>query len=269
MIEDLIFNNAAGAQIELGSVGWEGEDDYFFSGEHDNDGHTLVRVQLFRGRDNTKPLGRRAQGVKIVCHVLDGKSPPVKDARCYIAIPQGMDNVPGAGVILGTIGGGNERNRNITPGDTIIQCAGGGEACIILKPDGSITFHTTDTNLPNGRSVFLRISPSGYEFTSPYGYDKHNVTGRHIWTTCGDVHFDFGGIAIPLIPSEISDLFSSYCTITAGVFRAKATSVFLGAGKVYNPVIAAPISPGNPPPHALPALTLAELLQSGGVWVAP
>jgi hypothetical protein len=93
------------AQILLGSVGWEDEDDYYFLGADDNDGHTLVRVQLFEGRDFTKPLNPdRAQGHKIICHLSGGLFRiPKKDTLVHVSIPKGMEHVVGAGVIFATI----------------------------------------------------------------------------------------------------------------------------------------------------------------------
>jgi hypothetical protein len=98
-------DSSGASQIEVGSIGWEDEDDYFFLGDDSNDGHTLVRVQLFRGRDPTKPLSKtRAQGMKILCHLSGGLFRiPQKDTRVYVAIPKGMERLPGAGVIFATV----------------------------------------------------------------------------------------------------------------------------------------------------------------------
>lgn len=102
-------------QIEIGSIGWEGDDDdsFFDMGDESNDGHTLIKVQLFRGRDHTKPLNpNRAQGHKIVCHIPAGlfRIPP-KDTRCYVAIPSGMETVPGAGIIIATVEQSHTRDQ--------------------------------------------------------------------------------------------------------------------------------------------------------------
>lgn len=93
------------AQIVQGSIGWEGEDDYVFFGTDEDDGHTLVRVQLFEGRDVTKPINpKRAQGHKIICHISSGLfRVPKPDTRVFVAIPKGMEQTPGAGVIFAAI----------------------------------------------------------------------------------------------------------------------------------------------------------------------
>lgn len=102
---EYLFGEKPSPQIEIGSIGWEDEDEYAYLGTDDNDGHTLVRVQLFRGRDASKPLNpTRAQGHRIVCHIPDGMFRiPKKDTRCYVAIPEGMEQVPGAGIIIACV----------------------------------------------------------------------------------------------------------------------------------------------------------------------
>lgn len=103
--ESLVFGNDSGSQILMGSIGWENEEDYYFLGTDANDGHTLIRVQLFDGRDYSQPLNPdRAQGHRIVCHISGGifRIPP-KDTRVFVAVPRGMEHVPGAGVIFATV----------------------------------------------------------------------------------------------------------------------------------------------------------------------
>lgn len=103
---EALFHKEASPQIMQGSIGWEDEEEYAFLGTDENDGHTLVRVQLFEGRDHTKPLNpKRAQGHKIICHLsgLLGHRVPPKDTRCMVACAPGMDNVPGGGIIIATV----------------------------------------------------------------------------------------------------------------------------------------------------------------------
>lgn len=102
---EALFHRDEGSQILMGSIGWEDESEYYFLGKGDNDGYTLVRVQLFEGRDITKPLNpKRAQGHKIICHLSGGLFRiPKPDTRVFIAMPKGMEHVPGAGVIFATV----------------------------------------------------------------------------------------------------------------------------------------------------------------------
>jgi len=97
---------SSGAQIVTGTVGWEGDAEFVDFGTDENKGYTFVKVQLFDGmRDTTKPLTPElGQGTKIICH-LSGSlfRIPKKGTRVFVAIPDGMENVTGAGVIFATI----------------------------------------------------------------------------------------------------------------------------------------------------------------------
>lgn len=103
---DFLFPaQGSGTQIMHGSIGWEDDDAVTAPGTGDNDGHTMVKVQLFEGRDITKPLNPdRAQGHKILCHLSGGMFRlPKKDTRVVIAVPNGLEHVSGAGVIFASI----------------------------------------------------------------------------------------------------------------------------------------------------------------------
>lgn len=265
MLEGL-FGETPG-QVEMGSVGWEDEDDFFYPGEETNDGHTLIRVQLFRGRDFTKPISNRAQGRKIICCVADGVIPK-KNARCYVGIPNGMDDSPGAGVILAVVSIGNELRRNLAAGDKTFAPAGG-QALIIAKTDGSIVLHTTDNNESNGNSIFLKISPKGFHFTSPFGKFILDATGGH-WVTKSGARIDMGGIRIPGVPGALADVFSNYVKIQAGIVKAAGGTVYLGQGTYYQPVVSTLPVDTNLLPTGIPTIVgfNPTLVGSGAVWVS-
>jgi len=93
-------NPVSNGRIEMGTVGWEDEVEWAF--KSDDDGMTLIRVQLYRGRDYTQPLKAKVgQGPKILCCIDAGlyRIPP-KGARVYVALPAGMEDGPGAGIIF-------------------------------------------------------------------------------------------------------------------------------------------------------------------------
>lgn len=258
----------SGAFIQMGTIGWDDDADHFFPGAIDNDGHTLVAVQLYGDRDASEPLKpTRAQGRKILCQIKDGEfRVPAKDSRCFVIIPSGMEYTPGAGVIIATVAPGNEVRRNLTSGDAFYSATGGGEASVIVKSDGSITLHTTADNTPTGRSVFLRLTKSALQFVAPWGKLIFDESGFHLKTTSGGCRMDMGGISIPLVPQAITDAISGYISLTAPTIRAKGGSVFLGSGVIYNPVMHSPVSV-PPPPGAGTAYTSS--LQSQSVWAAP
>lgn len=91
--------------LELGTVGWEDVAEHTDLGTADNDGYTLVRVQLYSGRDLTKPKKTGvAQGHRVLCQIGGGlfRVPP-KGTRVLVAFPAGMRTTQGAAVIVCTI----------------------------------------------------------------------------------------------------------------------------------------------------------------------
>lgn len=118
-------------QIDIGTVGWEGDDTYYDKGSGDNEGYTLIKVQLFRGRDYTKELNPTiGQGHKILCHISSGifRIPP-KGTRVYVAFPKGMETAPGAGVIFATV----EKNPFIQFDDDRVQMNFGSDTHVVIK----------------------------------------------------------------------------------------------------------------------------------------
>lgn len=97
--------NTGAVQCEIGTVGWDSTDAYFEKGTGDNDGHTLVYVTLYRGKDPaTRPEKGKAHGMKILCHISDTIFRiPKPGTRCYVLIPHGQEELPGAGVIVACI----------------------------------------------------------------------------------------------------------------------------------------------------------------------
>jgi hypothetical protein len=95
----------ANAQVEIGTVGWDDEDLWYEKGTDDNDGHTLVRVQLYRGKPPGKaPTPGLAMGHRLLCHISDGLFRiPKKGTRCYVILPAGLETTPGAGVIVACV----------------------------------------------------------------------------------------------------------------------------------------------------------------------
>ena len=237
-----LFHADPGSQIMMGSVGWEDTDEYYFLGDGDNDGHTLVRVQLFEGRDITKPINpARAQGHKIICMLssLNGLRIPPKDSRVFIACERGKEHVPGAGVIFAAVEKTPSRAGNIKPDETVIVGPDGSEGRVVIKKDGSVTMMTSAGNTKGGKSVVLSVTPDGFKFGCAYGSIVLDATGFHVKTKAGP-RIDMGAVNIPGLPSEIAGAVTGYCKISAPVIRNHAGIVYLGAGPTYNDVCGAP-----------------------------
>ncbi|AKV04569.1 hypothetical protein AKJ09_11232 [Labilithrix luteola] len=109
MIEDDLYNPAkdySSAQIDIGTVGWASRDEHFEPGSATNGGLTMVFVTLYRGKTPGEPTKTGvAQGYEIVCQMssLAGARIPPKGTRVYVAIPKGMEELAGAGVIFASV----------------------------------------------------------------------------------------------------------------------------------------------------------------------
>lgn len=100
-----LFPGTEPPQVEVGTVGWEDEELWYEKGSDENDGHTLVRVQLYRGKPNgVQPKPGIAQGHRLLCHISDTIFRiPKKGTRCYVILPAGFETTPGAGVIVACV----------------------------------------------------------------------------------------------------------------------------------------------------------------------
>jgi hypothetical protein len=93
----------ANYSIEMGTVGWEGDQGNHFDINKDaDDGTTLIKVQLYRGKRPLKEVKPGiAQGHQILAQ-LSGPTwhVPDKGQRVLVAMPGGMEDVVGAAVIV-------------------------------------------------------------------------------------------------------------------------------------------------------------------------
>lgn len=224
-----MFHDSPSAQIEIGSIGWEGDADYVFPGDAANDGHTLIRIQLFSGKDPTIPVNpKRAQGTKLVAHLnsLAGFKIPNKDARCYVAVPPGMTQVPGAAIIMGIVEPSMAQLDNLTPGEQGPSTSSGATR-IIQRNDGTVGFFTTDDGTLTGKSVYFTAAPDGFTMVAPWGQLKFDATGFHVLTASG-ASFGMGGLGLP----APLDAIGSYVTMQAGTVAASCSAASFGTGTV-------------------------------------
>ncbi len=269
-----MWDSMSHGQVFLAQSGWNDTDELFFAGTEEDDGHTFVRCQLFSGRDiSQEHTPDRAQGTKLLCNVADGVfKVPVKGARVYVLIPHGMEGVPGAGVIIASVTPGVERSSNIVAGEATLS-AQNGHGRIRVKADGSVTMYTSDSNAKDGSAIFLRVSPTGLEFCSPFGRFRFDRSGFHV-ATAGGGSLDMGGIdlsAVPgigALPSNVTDALTGYCTITSPQFHVESSMITFGPGAVHHPATFAPLNPGigATPPSPLPP---SSVYQSQSIYFAP
>ena len=104
---------------------------------------------------------------------------------------------------------------------------GDAQGKVLLKQDGSVTLFTTDSNDRNGKSVFLRVSPLGLEFSAPWGTWTFNATGWHVQCDKGPA-LDMGSMGG--LPGPLASL-SSYVTVTTNICKLDYTQGLFGSSK--------------------------------------
>lgn len=90
--------------IERGTVGWA-DGSHYDIGTDANDGHLVLHVTLYRGRNHARELKPGvAQGHEILCQVglVPARIPPLGTA-VMVAVPAGLGSVPGASVVFAAV----------------------------------------------------------------------------------------------------------------------------------------------------------------------
>lgn len=146
--------------IEAGTIGWVDDDEHADLGTSDNDGTTLIKVQLFRGIDPLKepdPDGR-AQGHKIIARLSGFPfwAIPPKGMQCFVAFPGGFATTPGAGVIFALPGA----NPFVQFSPTRAKIDVGRDQDLVIKGK-SVTLVMHNPDDPDGQEDFISISKEG------------------------------------------------------------------------------------------------------------
>ena len=133
--------------FEPGTVGWARAAEHFDA----EDGVTLVRVTLFRGKHPTTTLQRGvAQGYEVLCRIGGGLFRiPKTGTPVMVGFPAAFATQPGAGVILCT----TEREPDIQFSATRAKMDLGDDTDLVIKAR-SITLSDYDNR-------FLAIGPDG------------------------------------------------------------------------------------------------------------
>ena len=104
--EQMFYPPVQPPELELGVVGWPGEDKVCDIGTEDNDGHTLVRVTLYAGTEaGACPPSGEAAGYRVTVRTTGPLFfVPPKGTEVVVAFPSGFGMAPGNGVLLCTTG---------------------------------------------------------------------------------------------------------------------------------------------------------------------
>jgi hypothetical protein len=133
--------------FEPGTVGWDGVDLHFDT----EDGLTLVRVTLVRGRHPSTPLQPDvAQGHQVLCRIGGGlfRIPP-KGTAVMVGFPTAFAGHPGAGVIVCT----TEASPDMQFSEAKAKLDLGKDADLVIKAK-SVTITDYDNR-------FLHVGPDG------------------------------------------------------------------------------------------------------------
>lgn len=146
--------------IEAGTIGWEGDSDVAELGSADNDGTTLVKVQLYRGIDPLQEPSAdgSAQGHKILARLSGFPfwAIPPKGMQCFVAFPAGFATTPGVGVIIALPGA----NPFVQFSASRAKIDVGRDQDLVIK-GRSVTLVMHNPDDPNGQEDFISISPEG------------------------------------------------------------------------------------------------------------
>jgi hypothetical protein len=148
---DLFRGDEEPLVFEPGTVGWHDVDEHVDLGSSDNDGNTLVRVTLFRGRDtSTPPKNGVAQGHQVLAQLGSGffRVPP-KGTRVMVGFPSAFATTPGAAVIVSTL----ERSPDAQFSAT--------KAKIDVGPDQDLVLKARSITITDYDDRFLHLGPDG------------------------------------------------------------------------------------------------------------
>ena len=136
-------------ELEVGVVGWPGNDDICSIGTEDNDGRTLVRVTLYRGATpGDEPAPGEAAGYQVTVRTSGPLyHVPPKGTEVIVAFPGGFGMAPGSGVLLASVGP--------TPG---IQFRGN-KAKLDVGPDQDIVIKGRSVTISDYDNRYLAVGP--------------------------------------------------------------------------------------------------------------
>lgn len=130
--------------------------------------------------------------------------------------------------------------------------------------DGTISISTTDDGTPSGQTIYLRVGPKGHYSVGPWGTEKFDANGWHLFTASG-VRIDAGGISG--FPGPFSGL-GAYLRFTAPILRLVGSLIAIGpAGGVSDAVAKA--GPAIAALNAIAAALQAAAVPGAFVSAAP
>ena len=167
---DLFRGQDEAIVFEPGTVGWSDVDDHVDLGTPDNDGNTLVRVTLFRGRERgTAPKPGVAEGHQVLAQLASGffRVPPT-GTRVMVGFPSAFATTPGAAVIVSTLERSPDAQFNAT------------KAKIDVGPDQDLVLKARSITITDYQDRFLHIGPDGVMLQDEAGNGVDRRAALHI-----------------------------------------------------------------------------------------
>ncbi len=220
-LEDVLGDGGAtdAVRCELGTIGWQGEEDLADYGDDGNSGRTYVRVTLAKGSPRGKPVADDGgmNGYRVRCRL---QSPcwfiPERGAPCMVLFPGGF--AEGSGVALCIPIGGAETGKlpNQKPGEPVLYGPKG--QFQRGRQDGSWSRMTTDKGgLPEGNSIYDSVHPTrGWEVVTPWGRAGIGPKGAYMIHSSG-AGIRLGGMKAPGVPDAVNSfarLFGATVSVT-------------------------------------------------------
>lgn len=244
----------------MGTIGWQDDDVLSDIGTGENSGYTLIKVQLYRGRDNSKPIKDLdptvGHGHKILCQMASniGRIPP-KGVRCFVAYPSGFEDAVNIGLIIGTI----EKNSSVQLKE---------DRALLNYGDQHLVIKAKSVTIADQENRFMCIGvpraggTPGIIFQSKDGCGGVIQEGVVSWFTAdgGTVKsvLELTTTAANLVQSD-----GSFVKLKGGKGSIGGTSVYATGGAVYLGTLPSPASP------ALYGLTGIAGIASLSVFLSP
>jgi hypothetical protein len=136
--------------LAWGTIGWDGDGGKFYDlGSADDDGSLLVRVTLFRGRDQSKVLAQdgMAQGQQLLSKIASTfVHIPPRGSRVLVALPEPFGSAPGGSMIIAADNANPVLIGNLKPGEAAVAIPGSKGRLLFKNTNDAIVMYTEDVD---------------------------------------------------------------------------------------------------------------------------
>jgi hypothetical protein len=215
-------------RIEMGTIGWDNAEEHFVQGTEgtEEEGYTLVRVQLFRGRSNAskKLKATTGQGTQMLCHISSGLFRiPKKGERCFVMLAAGYENMDASGVIVAII--------KKTPFEQFSE----GRVKMDFGSDEDLVIKARSVTISDYNNDYMSLTAAGGFRAATFDGGLIQVKGDKFTAACGGGIYLFGGTT----PSAGLVLSSVQAQLWCGAGMFKINAIGMGTWIGFQAVISA------------------------------